>query len=303
MAGHGVGLEQRHAVDHVLALADERRIAVLPGVAAIEEGHAVAALGPDGAEHRRDAIEPAHAAIGLRKRGEILGRQRIGGGRRARNVVKVKQCAAGHVRNQAPRRADAEIDRRLAEIDRLKLAVDVGDVQQRDIAERIELQQLGLAQPLLRHSAATSRPARSRPSPPRPGSNCAWRSLRLLIPPKTFADTGSEKKKKKISPNDNPVSSPTIVEKSSSVQVQRDRTGLLCSELRLDVRIVGAAVSRSSGKHLLRRPRPCRRTCSGFCARRHCQPASLRCPVSITWETRAFHLRRCRPSWLLSCRA
>ena len=57
------------------------------------------------------------------------------------------------MRRLSLRRADAEIDRRLAEIDRHQLAMDVGDMQQRDIAERIELQQFGFAQPLLRHGA------------------------------------------------------------------------------------------------------------------------------------------------------
>ena len=57
------------------------------------------------------------------------------------------------MRRLPARLADAEIDRRLAEIDRHQLAVDIGDMQQRDIAERVELQQFGFAQALLRHGA------------------------------------------------------------------------------------------------------------------------------------------------------
>ena len=45
MAGHGVGLEQRHAVDHVLTLAAIGAERALPGVAAVEQQHFVAALG------------------------------------------------------------------------------------------------------------------------------------------------------------------------------------------------------------------------------------------------------------------
>ena len=65
------------------------------------------------------------------------------------------------MRRLPPRLADAEIDRRLAEIDRHQLAVDVGDVQQRDIAERVEFEQFGFAQPLLRHRAREAAAAAS----------------------------------------------------------------------------------------------------------------------------------------------
>ena len=64
------------------------------------------------------------------------------------------------MRRLSPRRADAEIDRRLAEIDRQQLAVNVGDMQQCDIAERVEFQQFGFAQPLLRHGAREGAAAR-----------------------------------------------------------------------------------------------------------------------------------------------
>ena len=58
------------------------------------------------------------------------------------------------MRRLPPRLADAEIDRRLAEIDRHQLAVHVGDVQQRDVAERVEFEQFVLRQALLRHARA-----------------------------------------------------------------------------------------------------------------------------------------------------
>ena len=62
---HGVRLQQRHAVDHVLTLADQGRVAVLPGIAAVEEHHPLAALGADRLEDRGDAVEPAQLAVGL----------------------------------------------------------------------------------------------------------------------------------------------------------------------------------------------------------------------------------------------
>ncbi len=60
---------------------------------------------------------------------------------------------AGEMRRLPLRLADAEIDRRLAEIDRHQLPVHVGDVQQRDVAERLEGEKLVLRQPLLRQCA------------------------------------------------------------------------------------------------------------------------------------------------------
>ena len=57
------------------------------------------------------------------------------------------------MRHLPARLADAEIDRRLAEQHRHELGVDVGDMDERDVAERLEAQQLGLRQPLLREGA------------------------------------------------------------------------------------------------------------------------------------------------------
>ncbi len=143
------GFEQRHAVDHVLALGLQRRVAVLPGVAAVEEDGALAALGADRFQDGGDAVEAAEPAVGLRQRDEILIGQRIGLRRSGRDLVVIEQRAAGEVRHQALGVAGAEIDRGLAEIDRAKLRVQVGDVHQRHVAERLEAQQFGLRQPLL----------------------------------------------------------------------------------------------------------------------------------------------------------
>ena len=60
VAGHGVGLEQRHAVDHVLALGLHRGVAVLPGVAAVEEH----ACGPP--RSARIAFRPSRCGRGRR---------------------------------------------------------------------------------------------------------------------------------------------------------------------------------------------------------------------------------------------
>ena len=150
---HGVRLEQRHAVDHVLALADERRVAVLPGVAAVEERDAVAALGADRLEDGGDAVEPAEPAVALGQRGEIDRGQGIGRGRARRDLVEIEKRLTADMRHQPLRVADAEIGRRLAEQERHELGMNVGDVHERDVADRVEPQQFVLRQALLRQRA------------------------------------------------------------------------------------------------------------------------------------------------------
>src|SRR5262245_11303494 len=54
----------------------------------------------------------------------------------------------------APRLAGADVDRRLAQIDRNELRMQVGHVQQRDVAIMIECQQLILGDALLRGGAS-----------------------------------------------------------------------------------------------------------------------------------------------------
>src|SRR5262245_19326923 len=51
----------------------------------------------------------------------------------------------------ASRLADPEVDRRLAEIHRHELAVNVGHMQQRDVANRVEFEQVGFGQALPRN--------------------------------------------------------------------------------------------------------------------------------------------------------
>jgi hypothetical protein len=63
--GHGIGLEQLHALDHVHAVGLERRVGALPGVAAIKEQHlVVTAFGTDRLDQRRRAVKTAKPAIG-----------------------------------------------------------------------------------------------------------------------------------------------------------------------------------------------------------------------------------------------
>src|SRR5262245_65495364 len=97
MAGHGVRLEQGHAVDHVAAstcIGSER---ALPGVAAIEKQNlGVATFGANAVDDRGEPIEPSDAAVSFGKRLETLTSQRIGSGRFFRTSKPDSDTITGH---------------------------------------------------------------------------------------------------------------------------------------------------------------------------------------------------------------
>ena len=157
MAGHGVGLQQRHAVDHVLALAHQRGVAVLPSVAAVQEQHLVAALGADRVKHRGDAVEAAHPAVAAGQRDVVLRRQGVGQRRGAGDAVEVEIGASGNVGDLAARLSHSEIGRGLAEQHGPQLRVDVGQVDQGNVAHRLEGQKIVLGQALLGEGAGPAR--------------------------------------------------------------------------------------------------------------------------------------------------
>ena len=150
MAGHRVRLQQGHAINHVLAAGLQRRPRTLPGIAAIEQHDLVAALGTDGVDDSRRPIQTADTTIGLGESLEILRGQSVGRRRPGRDPEAGEKLLAGDMRRLAARLSDAEIDRRLAEIERHQLAMNIGHVNQRDVAERLEGQQFLFRQLLLR---------------------------------------------------------------------------------------------------------------------------------------------------------
>ena len=82
-----------------------------------------------------DAIEAAHAPVGLRQLGEVLIGERVGLGRFRRKRELLEEGLAGDVGNDALGFADADVHGRLAEVQRHELAVDVRHVHERDVAE------------------------------------------------------------------------------------------------------------------------------------------------------------------------
>ena len=116
--GHRIGFQRVHHVDHVLPVGPMRGERALPGIAAIQQQR-VGACGADRVDDGRAAVQPAHAAIGLRKRHEILIGQGIGLGRAGRDIEHLQEIRPGHMRRLALRRADAQVDLGFAEPDRL----------------------------------------------------------------------------------------------------------------------------------------------------------------------------------------
>jgi hypothetical protein len=164
VADHCLDPERGHDVDHVLTLGLHRGPAALPGVATVEEQHIlVAALGPDRFHNRRNAVEAAHASIVLRQRREIFRRQRIGFRRAGGDPEIFAKLPVGQVRRQPFGFGHPEIDRGFAEIERHKLGMDIGYMQNRNRAQRIEAKDLRLRQALLRGSLSErAEPGRGR---------------------------------------------------------------------------------------------------------------------------------------------
>ena len=162
MRGHGVDAERGLDVDHVLTPGLERGPRALPRIAAVERQHLVgAAFGADRLDDGRDAIHAAHAAIVLRQRLIVFRRHGVGVRRARRDLEMGEKGVLGQMRGTAIRLADAQIDRRLAEIERDELGVEVGDVDERHRSQRVEAQKVGLRQLLLRGEPTERREART----------------------------------------------------------------------------------------------------------------------------------------------
>ena len=149
MGGHGVRLQRIHDVDHVLARRFLRGVGTLPGVAAIKQQR-VRPLRPDGIDDGRAPVETAHLAVPAGQGDKVLVGEGVGFRRAWLQVEKLQEIRAGHVRRQPLVRADADIDAGLAEVHRLQLGVQVGDVNERDVAHWLERQKLILGQRLPR---------------------------------------------------------------------------------------------------------------------------------------------------------
>jgi hypothetical protein len=132
--GHDVDAERLAGVDHVLGVGPQRGAGALPGVAAVEQQGAGAA-GLHALDQGGQVGEAADLAVGLGGLVEIQVGEGVGLEGVRLDAEVLEQLVADQVRHLAELVADAEIDVRLAEVDRQQLGVAVGDVQQADVAE------------------------------------------------------------------------------------------------------------------------------------------------------------------------
>ena len=154
MRGHDLHTQRVHRLDHVRAPGFQRRVRPLPRIAAVEQNGLAGALGPDRLDQGRHAVEPADPAVVPAKGDEVLAGQRVGLGRALADSIMVEQLAAREVGRKAACRPDADVDGRLAEVDGHQLRVDVGEVEKRDPAQRLEAQEVVLGDFLCRRGAA-----------------------------------------------------------------------------------------------------------------------------------------------------
>jgi hypothetical protein len=159
MRGHELDAEQLLRADHVRAVRPEGRRRALPAVAAVEQQR-VRARGAQALHQRREVREAADLAIALRGALEVEVCERVGLGRSLGEVEMPEKSLAHEMRRLAGRRPGADVDRGLAEVDRRELRVRIRDMQQRDVAERRHVVELGRGLRLAR--AGTQRGSRCR---------------------------------------------------------------------------------------------------------------------------------------------
>ena len=121
----------------------------MPCVAAIQQDR-IGAVRLDRLDHGRHAVHAAHAAIGFAQRDKIVIGQRISLGRAGLEVEHLDEVLADNMRRLALHIAHADIPFGFAEPDRLQMGVDICDMDNRQISERVEFQQIILRQRLLR---------------------------------------------------------------------------------------------------------------------------------------------------------
>ena len=109
--------------NHVGALGGERSVGALQRIATVEQQHALGpALGADRLDEGGEAIDAADAAVGLGQRLVVVGAEHVGVGRSLRDAEGAEQVGSGDVWQLAPCRAYAQVEGRLAIVERLELA-------------------------------------------------------------------------------------------------------------------------------------------------------------------------------------
>ena len=140
VSGQGIDAEHIGGLDHVGALHRVGLAGALQQVAAVEQHRiAGAGFGAQAIDQRFQVGKPAHAAIAMRRFLVVEKREGVRFAGARHHVEIFEERAADDVRRFSAHGADAEVDARLAEIDRGELCVGVGQMQDADIAETADV--------------------------------------------------------------------------------------------------------------------------------------------------------------------
>ena len=135
---HVIDAEEALRADHVGALSPQRGGGALPAVAAIEEQR-VRSRGAQALDQRSDMRVPPQAAVATGGGCKIQRGESVRLGCAGRDAVVAEEGFPHQVR----RMPVADVDVRLAEMDRQELRMHIGDVHERDIAEGRNVVELG----------------------------------------------------------------------------------------------------------------------------------------------------------------
>ena len=134
MQRHDVDAEQLGGVHHVLGIGPQRCAGALPSIATIKE-QCARTVGANLLDQRGKVRETAHLAVDPGQLFKIQIREGMGIQRIGFEVEVVQEMVADQMRHLTAHAADAQVDIRLTEIDRVQLGMAVGNVQKRHIAE------------------------------------------------------------------------------------------------------------------------------------------------------------------------
>ena len=147
---HRIRFQQVDRFDHILRFGLQRCPGVGPAVPPIEQQNPLATLSADSLDDCRQPIKSAHTAVVFCKRHKVLIGERIGHRRTRRDAECLEEGLACKMGRKPFGFTHSEVDGRFPEMLRHELRVQIGDVNNRHLAERIKLKQVRLAQALLR---------------------------------------------------------------------------------------------------------------------------------------------------------
>ena len=140
MPGHRLDAQEICGLHHVGAVHRIGEARTLQEIAAVEQQRfAGAGLGTQPIDQRLQMGEAAEPAIAMRGFGEVEVSEGVRQPALGRHAEMLEERLAHQMRRLAGHGADAEIDARLAEIDRFELRMRIGHVQHAGMAEAADV--------------------------------------------------------------------------------------------------------------------------------------------------------------------